>query len=78
MNQPSFELKELQEDTGPWSISFWDPRVVGGPKRIVLQSDFFYYDAALEVTGDFFCFEEKLAYAKRLCERLNASVGAKL
>jgi hypothetical protein len=73
MNQPlSFDLCE---DTGPWSVNFWDPHRVGGPKRIVVQSDFFHYDASLEVTGDFSCFEEKLAYAKRLCERLNANNG---
>lgn len=73
MNQQSSSKPdfELQEDAGPWVVDFWKPKHEGGRKTVVLQSDFFHYDAALEVSGDFGTFEEKVAYAQRLCDRLN-------
>lgn len=58
-------------ENGPWMVDEWNPRTEGGHKRVVLQSDDFYHDAALEISGDFYDYEQKLDYARRLCARLN-------
>lgn len=56
---------EIREN-GPWKVDEWD----GG--RLVLQSQDFHHDAALEVSGDFGSPELKKAYADEICRRLNA------
>jgi len=58
-------------EKGPWTVDEWSPKSEGGPKRVVLQSDDFHHDAALEITGDFFDHELKLQYAHRLAARMN-------
>jgi hypothetical protein len=40
-------------DKGPWHVNQWSPKTEGGRPRVVLQSDDFTHDAALEISGDF-------------------------
>jgi hypothetical protein len=58
-------------EKGPWIVNEWSPRSEGGPKRVVLQSDDFCHDAALEISGDFFDHDLRLQYAHRLAARMN-------
>lgn len=58
-------------ENGPWMVNEWGPKAEGHPKRVVLQSDDFYHDAALEISGDFYDYEQKLQYAHRLVARMN-------
>jgi hypothetical protein len=53
------------QENGPWEVQEWNHG------RIVLQSDDFMHDAALEITGDFTNIEEKREYAKEIASRLN-------
>lgn len=53
-------------DKGPWQVDEWS----GG--RVVLQSDDFEHDVALEISGDFGTPERKLAYAQALAAWMNA------
>lgn len=62
---------ENSTENGPWTVCEWGPKTEGGPKRVVLQSDDFCHDAALEISGDFVDYELKLQYAHRLAARLN-------
>lgn len=54
------------QENGPWSVDVWSNN------RVVLQSQDFYFDAALEISGDFGSQETKMAYAEEVCRRLNA------
>lgn len=53
------------QENGPWSVSKWQD------DRVAIQSNDFYFDAALEVSGDFVSYDLKLAYAEEICRRLN-------
>lgn len=55
---------EMREN-GPWEVNDW------GGGRLVLQSQDFHHDAALEISGDFGSLEIKRAYATEICRRLN-------
>ena len=57
---------EMQEN-GPWVVDEWSNG------RLVLQSQDFHHDAALEISGDFGTPEIKRAYANEICRRLNAT-----
>jgi hypothetical protein len=57
-------------DRGPWMVNVW-PR-----EKVVLQSDDFTHDVALEISGDFGSHEEKLAYAKALADWMNSNLPA--
>lgn len=60
------EVMEVREN-GPWFVNNWSNG------RIVIQSDHFHHDAALEISGDFGGSQEvKRAYAEEICRRLNA------
>lgn len=48
-----------ERDTGPWTMSVWGDE----DDRIVIQSDDFHHDVALEVTGDFADIESRKRYA---------------
>ncbi len=67
---PALLCASVQEvaapDKGPWQVDEWS----GG--RVVLQSDDFEPDVALEISGDFGCQERKLAYAHALAAWMNA------
>lgn len=58
-------------ENGPWTVEEWSPRHKDGPKRVVLMSDDFCHDAALEISGDFYDHEQLLNYAQRLADRMN-------
>jgi hypothetical protein len=58
-------------DQGPWLVNQWSPKHEGGRPRVVLQSDDFTYDAALEISGDFGSLEKTLEYATWLAGMLN-------
>lgn len=52
-------------ERGPWMVDEWSNGV------LVLQSQDFHHDAALEISGDFGSPEIKRAYAEEICRRLN-------
>lgn len=56
---------KIHED-GPWIVDEWPD------DRIVLQSQDFTHDAALEVTGDFGSKNNRRMYAEEIARRLNA------
>lgn len=58
-------------DEGPWHVNVWGPRERHIAPRVVLQSDDFTFDAALEISGDFACHEQKLKYAQFIADQLN-------
>lgn len=58
-------------DKGPWTVDVWPDRD-GGRPSIVLQSDDFTFDAALEISGDFASHEQKLKYAHFIADQLNS------
>lgn len=58
-------------DEGPWKVSKWRPRGDSEAPIIVIESDDFHYDAALEVSGDFGTLERKIEYAQYICDILN-------
>jgi len=62
-----------EQDRGPWEVCRWAPKSKGGEDRIVLQSDDFHHDVALEVTGDFADLESRTRYAQWLAKRLTAA-----
>lgn len=64
-------------DKGPWHVNQWSPKTEGGRPRVVLQSDDFTYDAALEISGDFGDLETLLKYAEELAKRMNAMPGTR-
>lgn len=66
----------MKDDTGPWIVGTWRAENPQGLQRVVLQSDDFTHDVALVVSGDFEDFDQKLAYAKRLAERMNEMPGS--
>ena len=59
-------MVEIREN-GPWAVDVWRNGA------IVLQSDDFHHDVALEISGDFGSPEIKRAYAEEVCRRLNAA-----
>jgi len=64
------------QENGPWEVNEWKD------DRLVLQSDDFTHDVALEISGDFTTPEEKREYAEEISRRLNSTnptpnVGAK-
>lgn len=66
-DDPPTEVK----DEGPWHVDVWGPREGHISPRVVLQSDDFTFDAALEISGDFVCHEQKLKYAQFIADQLN-------
>jgi hypothetical protein len=58
-----FEVHE----NGPWVVDDWSN------DRIVLQSEDFAHDAALEVSGDFGSKENRRKYAEEIAQRLNVA-----
>jgi hypothetical protein len=52
-------------EKGPWQVNDW------GQGRIVIQSDDFTHDVALEISGDFGSVEREIAYAEEIARRLN-------
>lgn len=54
-------------DKGPWTVSV-DGRSI--------ESDDFTHDVILRVTGDFYCDEQRKAYADNLAAKLNAGLTA--
>lgn len=66
-DQQSGALRER----GPWMVDLWSPKTEGGPPRVVLQSDDFTHDVALEISGDFVDTAQKVRYAKLLADRMN-------
>lgn len=58
-------------DEGHWTVSKWPPRKDSKAPVIVIESDDFHYDAALEVSGDFGTLERKIEYAQYICDILN-------
>ena len=61
------ENREIK-DPGPWQVGMWH-----NPNRVVIQSDYFEFDVALIVDGDFRDLEEKVLYAEMLADKLNRS-----
>jgi hypothetical protein len=61
-----------QPDKGPWSVQEWSHT------RVVLMSDDFTHDVALEISGDFADHNEKLWYANALATSMNAPLYAPL
>jgi hypothetical protein len=53
-------------EKGPWQVNDW------GQGRIVIQSDDFTHDVALEVSGDFGSLLLERAHAEEIARRLNA------
>lgn len=54
------------QENGHWTVDEWSNG------RLVLQSQYFHHDAALEISGDFGTPDIKKAYADEVCRRLNA------
>ena len=54
-----------ERDRGPWLVS--NPRGT----KVVLQSNDFHHDVALEITGDFVDVDSKVRYAQWLAQRLS-------
>ena len=52
-------------DKGPWSVQVWEAGRV-----LVLQSDDFKHDVALEISGDFEDWEKRREYATWLANLL--------
>jgi hypothetical protein len=65
--RPAAAVSVEERDHGPWVAHKTKDT------RVVLQSDDFHHDVALEVTGDFVDTESKLRYAKWLAQRLTAA-----
>jgi hypothetical protein len=57
-------------DRGPWLVNVWPG------EKVVLQSDDFTHDVALEISGDFASHDEKRAYAKALADWMNLNLPA--
>lgn len=53
-------------ENGPWAVDIWRNGIM------VIQSQDFHHDAALEISGDFGTPEVKREYAEEICRRLNA------
>lgn len=64
-----YEDIEISE-RGPWSVDIWKSSNGGSP-RVILQSDDFTHDAALEISGDFISLDQKVKYARLLATRMN-------
>ena len=58
----------VEDDKGPWQVDVWK---VDGRQKVVLQSHDGVHDVALEISGDFACFEQRLEYAHKLVRRMN-------
>lgn len=56
-----------ERDAGPWKVETWHCTT---GRVIVLQSDDFHHDVALEITGDFATWEQRMGYAKWLADVL--------
>ena len=59
-------------DHGPWQVNVWKPKDGSSMSRVVVQSDDFTFDAALEISGDFISHEQMLKYAQFICDKLNS------
>lgn len=62
-------------DKGPWKVDVW-----ARSRTVVLQSDDFEHDVALEISGDFSDFDEQIKYANWLADvltRATVNGGAK-
>jgi hypothetical protein len=56
-------------EKGPWQVNDW------GQGRIVIQSDDFTHDVALEISGDFGSVEREIAHAEEIARRLSTVTG---
>jgi hypothetical protein len=68
----SDDPQEDVTDLGPWVVNVWGPREGHIMPRVVVQSDDFTFDAALEISGDFACHEQKMKYAQFIADQLNS------
>lgn len=69
MGEPETWEEGFRPDRGPWKVTVWT-RKAG--RVVVLQSDDFHHDVALEISGDFGRWEDRMAYAEWLANKLNA------
>lgn len=61
-----------ERDRGPWTAQVWHSRAKGGD-YVVIQSDDFHHDVALQVTGDFSDIESCHRYAEWLAGVLTSA-----
>jgi hypothetical protein len=61
------QMAEPPTETGPWEVKVWPD------KRVVVDSDDFTHDVSLIVCGDFESDEQRMQYARMICERLNTA-----
>lgn len=64
------EVDGALSEKGPWEVCIWD-KAAGDRVKVVLQSDDFTHDVALEISGDFISVSQKIKYAERLADRMN-------
>ncbi|PIV70682.1 hypothetical protein COW57_03935 [Candidatus Roizmanbacteria bacterium CG17_big_fil_post_rev_8_21_14_2_50_39_7] len=57
------------EDTGIWKVM-----TKGYEGRVVIESNDFSFDAQMLITGDFVDYKERIEYAQKICDRLNATI----
>ena len=57
-------------EKGPWAVCIWD-KADGDRVKVVLQSDDFTHDVALEINGHFRSIQQKIDYAELLAARMN-------
>ena len=57
----------MVKENGPWNVDVWPSG------RMVLQSDDFTHDVALEISGDFATQAQKHEYAEEIARRLNST-----
>ena len=67
-------MSEVIHDRGPWLVNIWKSPDGSTRDRVVLQSDDFNHDAALEISGDFVDLQAKLEYARFIARQLNAQI----
>jgi len=57
------------DDTGKWKPIYTDKT-----GKVIIESDDFSFDAQMIITGDFVDHKERMAYAQKICDRLNATI----
>lgn len=57
----------MVQESGSWKVDEWPNG------KLVLQSDDFTHDVALEISGDFESYEQKREYAEEIARRLNST-----
>lgn len=62
------EEKRSTDDTGVWSVCAF-----AHEGKVVIESSDFSFDVQMKITGDFVDFSERLEYAQKICDRLNAT-----